>query len=37
MLKRLQDINTLPEEDKKNILYTIDGLLRDAKARLAYS
>ena len=38
MLKRLQDIiKTLPEEDKKHILYTIDGLLRDAKSRLAYS
>jgi len=27
MLIRLQNINTLPEEDKKNILYTIDGRL----------
>jgi hypothetical protein len=33
MLKRLQDINTLPDEDKKHILYTIDGLLRHAKTR----
>lgn len=37
MLKRLHEINTLPEEDKKCILYTIDRLLRDAKTRQAYS
>ena len=37
MLKRLNDINELPEKDKENILYTIDGLIRDAKARLTYS
>ena len=37
MLKRLQEINTLPEQDKTCILYTIDGLLRDAKTRKAYS
>ena len=39
MLKRLQDIiKTLPERIK-NIysILTIDGLLRDAKSRLAYS
>jgi hypothetical protein len=27
---------SLPEEDKKYILYTIDALLRDAKTRAAY-
>jgi transcriptional regulator with XRE-family HTH domain len=37
MLKRLNDINELPKKDKENILYTIDGLIRDAKARVAYS
>ena len=37
MLKRLQEINTLADEDKHCILYTIDGLLRDAKARQAYA
>ena len=37
MLKRLQDINTLPIKDKDCILYTIDGLLRDAKARTTYA
>lgn len=36
MLKRLNDIEALPEEDKHCILYTIDGLLRDAKAKHAY-
>jgi transcriptional regulator with XRE-family HTH domain len=36
MLKRLNDIDALPEEDKKHILYTIDALLRDAKTRAAY-
>lgn len=36
MLKRLNDINHLQEKDRDNILYTLDGLLRDAKARQAY-
>lgn len=36
MLKRLQDINTLADNDKHCILYAIDGLLRDAKTRVAY-
>jgi transcriptional regulator with XRE-family HTH domain len=36
MLKRLNDINHLPEKDKDYILYTLDGLLRDAKTRQAY-
>ncbi|MHA6697864.1 helix-turn-helix domain-containing protein [Chryseobacterium sp. A321] len=30
-LQRLQDIEQLPEEDKKNIFYTIDGLIKAAK------
>lgn len=37
MLKRLNEINDLPDHDKQCILYTIDGLLRDAKARQAYA
>lgn len=37
MLKRLNDINELPDKDKENILYTMDGLIRDAKTRQAYS
>jgi len=36
MLKRLNDIDALPDEDKHCILYAIDGLLRDAKAKNAY-
>jgi transcriptional regulator with XRE-family HTH domain len=37
MLKRLNDINQLPERDKEHIIYTIDGLLWDAKTRQSYS
>ena len=33
MLKRLNDIEKLPEEDKKGILYAIDNLLRAAKLK----
>jgi transcriptional regulator with XRE-family HTH domain len=36
MLRRLKDINELPEQDKEAILYNLDALLRDAKTRLAY-
>ena len=36
MLKRLNDINNLPLKDKEGILFALDGLLRDAKTRLAY-
>ena len=36
MLRRLKDINELPEQDREAILYNIDALLRDAKTRLAY-
>jgi hypothetical protein len=28
-------LDALAEEDKKHILYTLDGLLRDAKTRAA--
>ena len=37
MLKRLNEINSLPNRDKECILYAIDGLLRDAKTRQAYA
>ncbi len=37
MLQRLNEIDDLPEEDKAHILYAIDGLVRDAKTRKAYS
>ena len=33
MLKRINDINNLPEEDKKYILYAIDGLIKSAKIK----
>jgi len=36
MLKRLNDIATLPDADKSHILYTIDNLLASVKTRLAY-
>lgn len=35
-LKRLQDIQKLNEEDKNHFFFTIDAMLRDAKARKAY-
>ncbi|ANO47686.1 hypothetical protein V8245_07510 [Flavobacterium columnare] len=30
MLQRLNELDALPEDDKRCILYTLDGLLRDA-------
>lgn len=36
MLKRLQQINSLPDDDKHCILYAIDNLLASASTRLAY-
>lgn len=37
MLKRLKDIMLLSDDDRKGILYALDGLIRDAKTRQAYS
>ena len=37
MLKRLQQINGLPEEDKHCILYAIDNLLASANTKLSYA
>lgn len=37
VIKRITEIQKLPDEDKKGIYYTIDGLLRDAKTRQAYA
>ena len=37
MLKRLNDLYTLSEFNRKAILYALDGLLRGAKARMAYA
>jgi hypothetical protein len=36
MLKRLNDINSLPDNDRSGIFFALDGLLRDAKTRLVY-
>lgn len=36
MLRRLNDLVSLPQKDKDGILYALDGLLRDAKTRLTY-
>lgn len=32
-VQRLEDIEKLPEADKQNILYTLDGLIRAAKLK----
>lgn len=37
MLRRLKEINSLPEEDKRHVLYNLDAVLRDAKTRQAYA
>ena len=37
MLDRLNDLQNLSDKDKEYILYTLDGLIRDAKARKAYA
>jgi hypothetical protein len=37
MLKRLNELNSLSEPDRDSILYALDGLLRDAKARKTYA
>ncbi len=37
LLEKIELLSSLPENDQKGILYALDGLLRDAKARLTYS
>ena len=37
MLKRLKDINALPDKEKEHVLFSLDAILRDAKTRQAYS
>ncbi len=37
MLDRWKAIDTLPSDDRERILYVVDGLIRDAKARKAYA
>lgn len=36
LLKRIEDLSAVPDDDRKGILFALDGLLRDAKARVAY-
>ena len=37
VMNKVLTIQQLPEKDKEHILFTLDALLRDAKARLAYN
>ena len=37
MLARVKAIEHLPQEDREKVLYVVDSLLRDAKARKTYS
>lgn len=36
-LKRIQDVSTLPVEEKRQVFMVIDALLRDFKTRQAYA
>jgi len=33
MVKRLNDLNTLPDKDKEYILYSLDGLIKSTKIK----
>jgi len=37
MLERVQAINELAQDDRERLLYVVDGLIRDARTRQAYS
>jgi len=37
MLKRLKEINAMPEQDRKCVLFNLDAVLRDYKTRTAYA
>ena len=37
LTQKILEIQTLDDEDRNNIMRTIDALLRDAKARKAYA
>ena len=37
VVNRVMEIQTLPDEDKKHILYTIDALLQNVRTRLAFT
>ena len=34
---KILTIQNLPDKDRKHIIFAIDAMIRDAKARLAYS
>ena len=36
LLRRVEELANLPEQDRQGILFALDALLRDAKARMAY-
>jgi transcriptional regulator with XRE-family HTH domain len=36
MVRRLADLTSIPNGDREKILFLVDGLIRDAKARQAY-
>ena len=37
LLRRLEKLGSLPDQDQRGILFALDGLLRDAKARTTHS
>jgi transcriptional regulator with XRE-family HTH domain len=37
MLKRLEEIEKMPEEDKVHVLYLIDAIIRDVRTRNTYA
>lgn len=37
IMNRIVEIQNLPAEDKKHILYTIDGLLQNVRTKLAFA
>ncbi len=37
MLQRLQELSQLSEQDKEHIIYTLDGLLQNVKAKKAFA
>lgn len=36
LLRRLEELVNLPDQDQQGILFALDGLLRDAKIRSSY-
>jgi len=37
MVKRIKDINNMPQREKECVLYNLDAIIRDYKARQAYA